>query len=57
MPHDADILNLSLAAVVQRCQAESERFYQQVINDPRYCYEVFRRAIVHHIEASVLIAL
>lgn len=48
MPHDADISTLPLAVVVQRCQEESERFFQQAFNDPRYCHEVFRRAIVHH---------
>ncbi len=48
MPHDADLLTLPLAVVVQRCQEESERFFQQALNDPRYCHEVFRRAIVHH---------
>ncbi|CAN5862993.1 hypothetical protein BH10CHL1_BH10CHL1_15920 [soil metagenome] len=46
MPHDTDLLTLPLATVVQRCQEESERFFHQALNDPRYCHEVFRRAIV-----------
>jgi DNA-directed RNA polymerase specialized sigma24 family protein len=48
MSHDADILTLPLASIAQRCQQESARFFQQASNDPRFCYEVFRRAIVQH---------
>ncbi len=49
MSHDDDLFNLSLASVAQRCQHESERFFQQTLHDTRYCYEVFRRAIVHRL--------
>jgi DNA-directed RNA polymerase specialized sigma24 family protein len=30
---------------VQRCAHETERFFQQQTNDPRYCFELLRRAI------------
>jgi DNA-directed RNA polymerase specialized sigma24 family protein len=55
MSHDADIFTLPLDFIAQRCQQESERFFQQVANDPRYCYELFRRAIVQRISDAWLV--
>ncbi len=37
---------LTLASIVHRCARECERFYRRLANDPRYCFELFRRAIV-----------
>jgi DNA-directed RNA polymerase specialized sigma24 family protein len=37
---------LSLAELAQRCHAETKKFYQNVEHDPRYCYELLRRAFV-----------
>ncbi len=38
---------LSLHALCDRCHRESERFFAQKEHDPRFCYELFRRAFVH----------
>jgi hypothetical protein len=36
---------LDLLEVAQRCSDETERFFQRRDHDPRYCFELFRRAI------------
>jgi DNA-directed RNA polymerase specialized sigma24 family protein len=36
---------LSLGQLVQHCSAQSERYFQRQDSDPRYCYELLRRAI------------
>lgn len=51
MPND-DIPTLSLATIAERCQQESVRFFQHVLYDPWYCYEMFRRAIVQRLEQA-----
>jgi hypothetical protein len=38
---------LSLQSLCDRCHRESERFFAQKEHDPRFCYELFRRAFVH----------
>ncbi|MEZ4594407.1 MAG: hypothetical protein R3D55_25175 [Chloroflexota bacterium] len=38
---------LPLRSLCDRCHRESERFFAQQENDPRFCYELFRRAFVH----------
>lgn len=43
---DQDILHsLPLAALAQHCTEESDHFFHRRSHDPRYCYELFRRAI------------
>lgn len=37
---------LTLAGVAHRCSQETERFFQRQSHDPRYCFELFRRAFV-----------
>lgn len=37
--------SLSLGQLVQHCSAQSERYFQRQDSDPRYCYELLRRAI------------
>ncbi len=37
---------LSLKALQQHCAQQSARFFRQQPHDPRYCLEIFRRAIV-----------
>lgn len=39
------LTQMDLAVLTQRCAAESRRFYRYEPNDPRYSYELFRRAI------------
>ena len=37
---------LSLAGIAHRCAAETDAFFRNHDYDPRYCYELFRRAMV-----------
>ena len=37
---------LSLAAIAYRCGQETDRFWQRASYDPRFCFELFRRALV-----------
>lgn len=40
-----DVQRLTLPALVHRCAEESERYFRKESFDPRFCYEIFRRAI------------
>jgi DNA-directed RNA polymerase specialized sigma24 family protein len=47
LPHtDAVLARLPLPRVVERCRQESARYSEAATSDPRFCFEVFRRAIV-----------
>jgi DNA-directed RNA polymerase specialized sigma24 family protein len=46
MTHQTDQGLLTLAGLAHRCTRETELFFQRQPNDPRYCYELFRRAIL-----------
>lgn len=48
MPTRDAIHSLSLAALAQHCAEESDHFFHRREHDPRYCFELFRRAIVAH---------
>jgi hypothetical protein len=37
---------INLNGIVSRCQLESELFFQRQAFDPRYCFELFRRAFL-----------
>jgi hypothetical protein len=37
---------LTLSGLRHRCSQESDRFFRRLSHDPRYCYELFRRAIL-----------
>ena len=52
MSHDADLAALSLIGVAHLCQQETERFFQHIKYDTRYCFELFRRAIVERIDLA-----
>jgi hypothetical protein len=41
-----DIQNLTLSGISHRCAQESDRFFNRKEHDPRFCYELFRRAIL-----------
>ncbi len=43
---------LALSTVAERCADESERYRTQQESDSRYCFELFRRAIVERIDAA-----
>ena len=42
-PH---IQQLALTSIGRRCAQETENFFNRQKNDPRYCFELFRRAIL-----------
>jgi len=48
MPSPADHHLLTLSGLRHRCAVESDRFFNRQENDPRYCFELFRRAINDH---------
>jgi DNA-directed RNA polymerase specialized sigma24 family protein len=52
MTTDASITTLALSAIAQRCQQESQRYFQQLAFDARYCYELFRRALAERSEGA-----
>ncbi|MCA9970644.1 MAG: sigma-70 family RNA polymerase sigma factor [Anaerolineales bacterium] len=43
---------LTLTGLSQRCAQESVRFSQRQDHDPRFCFELFRRAVVHRNERA-----
>jgi DNA-directed RNA polymerase specialized sigma24 family protein len=45
MSHRANLHTLALATVARRCAQETDLFFQRQRYDPRFCYELFRRAI------------
>lgn len=38
---------LSFSSLCDRCRKESKRFFNREEHDPRFCYELFRRAFLH----------
>ena len=46
MFHLADLRLLALEGVARRCQQETDLFFQGQKYDPRYCFELFCRAII-----------
>jgi DNA-directed RNA polymerase specialized sigma24 family protein len=46
MSDETELHRLSLAGVARRCAEQTDRFFQRRSHDPRYCFELFRRAIV-----------
>jgi DNA-directed RNA polymerase specialized sigma24 family protein len=46
MPRQTDPRLLTLAGIAHRCAHETEFFFQRQGYDPRYCFELFRRAII-----------
>ena len=47
MSDRTDVRLLTLTGIAHRCAQETELFFQRQRYDPRYCFELFRRAIVH----------
>lgn len=43
---------LPFRSLCDRCHRESERFFAKKEHDPRFCYELFRRAFVHDNELA-----
>jgi hypothetical protein len=40
-----EIQSLSFSVLSSRCAQESEHFFSRQVHDPRFCFEIFRRAI------------
>lgn len=47
-----DLSQVSMVFLCYRCGEETERFFLRKEHDPRYCYELFRRAIVTRDEVA-----
>lgn len=45
MSPSTSLQSLSLSGVAQRCAEESDHFFHRRDHDPRFCFELFRRAI------------
>jgi hypothetical protein len=52
MVTDKDVHLLTLTGLSHRCAQESDLFFQRREHDPRYCFELFRRAVVHRNERA-----
>lgn len=52
MPDQADIKDLDVPQLAERCQQESNRSRRNLPHDPRYCYELFHRAIAESNQAA-----
>lgn len=46
MTEESDVQRLTIAGLAHRCAQETERFFRRQSYDPRYCFELFRRAII-----------
>lgn len=46
MSDQTDLQLITLAGIAHRCAQETELFFQRQRYDPRYCFELFRRAIM-----------
>lgn len=47
-----DIEKLSLSSISHRCAQESDHFFNRREHDPRFCYELFRRAFLDRNELA-----
>jgi DNA-directed RNA polymerase specialized sigma24 family protein len=46
MPENIDFSTLSLSSLCYRCARESDRFFSRKKHDPRFCFQLFRRAVL-----------
>jgi DNA-directed RNA polymerase specialized sigma24 family protein len=46
MTDQADLRGVALSGIARRCEQETNLFFQRQRHDPRFCFELFRRAIV-----------
>ncbi|MEJ2266385.1 MAG: hypothetical protein P8X95_23310 [Anaerolineales bacterium] len=46
MAIETDLAKLNLNFIQRRCAEETSRFFDRQPNDPRYCFELFRRALL-----------
>lgn len=48
-----NITEFPLGDLSQRCSEETKKFVRRVAHDTQYCFELFRRALVEHVEEAV----
>ncbi len=48
----SDIKQISLTGLIERCRHETEQYLRHEPYDPRYCFEIWRRAIVERDEVA-----
>jgi RNA polymerase sigma factor (sigma-70 family) len=46
MPETIDFSTFSLSSLCYRCARESDNFFNRKKHDPRFCYHLFRRAVL-----------
>jgi hypothetical protein len=52
MDVDFDLKFMQLGSLSRRCAQESDLFFRHQEHDPRFCYEIFRRAILNRDEKA-----
>ena len=52
MMHEIDPHGMALPDLADRCAAQTNLFFQHQTHDPRYCFELFRRAIRERDESA-----
>lgn len=52
MPQEPPPEELTITGLAERCAQETELFFQRKSHDSRYCFELFRRAIVERNERA-----
>ena len=50
MSHEINLQHMTIDALAKRCADETERFRLRQYDDPKYCFELFRRAICERLE-------
>lgn len=52
MSDQAELRSFSLSGIAERCARETEHFFQRQAHDPRFCFELFRRAIAERCQGA-----
>jgi DNA-directed RNA polymerase specialized sigma24 family protein len=52
MSRELPLPGLPLSDVAQQCKTETDHYFQRTDFDPRYCYELFRRALAERVEQA-----
>jgi hypothetical protein len=52
MAESVDPLSLTISALCYRCARESENFFQRKAHDPRFCFELYRRAAIQRVQEA-----
>ena len=52
LPTELPLPSLPLNSIAQQCKAETDHYFQRTSFDPRYCYELFQRALAERLEQA-----